>query len=147
MFPVVKGTGQERYKKVEILYQGAIGEIVNLRNKYNFNPLTERLLFNRPTYFSYIFSKNIISHFSYKYLFSQGGTNYQFSVPDFGLLFKVDLIFLVIGIIYLLKLRNRLSGILLFGWLDNPSLTREHHAQKHNHATLMIITIEYDFIG
>ena len=113
---LITGVGQQRYRKVEIIDAGAIGQIVNLRNKYNLNPLAERLLFNRPTYFLYNFSKNIISHFSYKYLFNEGGTNYQFSVPNFRLLYKVDLIFLIIGMFYLLKLKNRASVVLLL-WL------------------------------
>ena len=127
-YQLITGVGQERYKKVEIIDAGAIDRIVNLRNRYNLNPLAERLLFNRPTYFLYNFSKNIISHFSYKYLFTEGGTNYQFSVPNFGLLYKVDLVFLVIGLLFLIKLKNRLSLILLF-WLVlgtiPSSLTRE----------------------
>ena len=122
------GVGQERYKKVVIVDDGAVGQIVNLRNKYELHPFFERLIFNRPVYFTYNFSKNIISHFSYKFLFVQGGSNYQFSIPEFGILYKVNAVFLIIGIIYLLKVRNRIS-ILLIGWwilgTIPSSLTRE----------------------
>ena len=122
------GVGQERYKKVVIVDDGAVGQIVNLRNKYELHPFFERLIFNRPVYFTYNFSKNIISQFSYKFLFVQGGSNYQFSIPEFGILFKVNAAFLMIGIIYLIKIRNRIS-ILLIGWwilgTIPSSLTRE----------------------
>jgi hypothetical protein len=125
---LLTGVGQERYKKVEIIDVGAVGQIVNLRNKYNLNPLVERLLFNRPNYLFLNFSKNVLSHLSYNYLFSEGGTNYQFSVPNFGLLYKVDLIFLIIGVFYLLKLKSK-ATLVLFSWLIlgavPSSLTRE----------------------
>ncbi len=124
----VSGVGRERYKKVAIIDEGAIGQIVNLRNKYNLNPLAERLLFNRPTYFIYNFSKNILSHFSYKYLFKEGGSNYQFNIPVFGLIYKVNLAFLIIGLLYLIKNRSRISLVLLLWMLLGTvpsSLTRE----------------------
>ena len=125
---MIVGVGQERYKKVAIIDDGAIGQIVMLRDRYNFNPLVERLVFNRPTYFAYNFSKNMISHFSYKFLFGQGGSNYQFNIPNFGLLYKIDLIFLVVGIFCLIKKRSRTSTLLLM-WLllaaIPSSITRE----------------------
>ncbi|KKQ55222.1 MAG: hypothetical protein US95_C0011G0007 [Candidatus Woesebacteria bacterium GW2011_GWB1_38_5] len=127
-FQLISGVGQERYKKVNIIDDGAIGQIVNLRNKYELDPFFERLIFNQPVYFTYNFSKNVISHFSYKFLFGQGGSNYQFSIPEFGILYKVNAVFLIIGIIYLLKVRNRISILLLGWWILGAipsSLTRE----------------------
>lgn len=125
---LLTGVGQERYKKVAIIDDGAVGQIVSLRDKYNFNPRIERLVFNRPVYFIYNFSKNVISHFSFKFLFDLGGSNYQFNVPNFGLLYKADLIFLIIGIFCLLKMKNRISALLLV-WLllatVPSSMTRE----------------------
>lgn len=127
-FQIITGVGQERYKKVEILDQGAVGQIVDLRNKFKFNPIVARVIFNRPTYFLFNFSKNVISHFSYNFLFSEGGSNFQFSVPKNGILYKWDLIFLIVGIVSLLKLRDKQSLVLL-SWLVlgtvPSSLTRE----------------------
>lgn len=127
-YQLFAGKGQERYKKVNIVDDGAIGQIVDLRNRNNMPPLVEKLIFNRPTYFVFNFTKNIFSHFSYNYLFSKGGLNYQFSVPDSGLIYKINAIFFLAGILYLLRIRNRVS-LLLLGWLfigTVPSaLTRE----------------------
>lgn len=125
---LLTGVGQERYKKVAIIDDGAVGQIVALRDKYNFNPFVERLVFNRLTFFAYNFSKNVMSHFSYKFLFGQGGGNYQFNVPNFGLLYKADLAFLIIGIFYLIRMKNRVTALLLI-WLLSAvipsSVTRE----------------------
>jgi len=128
-YQLLIGVGQERYQKVAIVDEGAVGQIVNLRNKYSLNPLLEKLFFNRPVYFTGSFIKNWITFYSDKFLYSQGGTNYQFSVPGFGLLYPINIIFLVIGIIYLfVKRANKSSMVLLFIFLMGSipsSLTRE----------------------
>ena len=116
IYQFAAGVGVMRYSKVAIIDEGAIGQIINLRDKYNFSPLVERAVFNRPTYFTYNFLKNIFSHFSYKFLFVQGGTNYQFNDPNFGLLYKIDLIFLISGVIFLIKSKDKKTALLL-GWL------------------------------
>jgi len=115
-YQLLNNVGQERYKKVAIVDRGAVGQIIDLREEYGLNPLVSRLLFNRPTYFLYNFSKNIISHFSYGFLFSEGGNNFQFSVPGFGVLYKTDMIFLIFGIYFLIRRKDKVSAILI-AWL------------------------------
>lgn len=151
-YQLFNGVGQERYKKVAIIDNGAVGQIVNLRNKYNINPLFESIFFNRPTYFIYHFSKNIISHFSPNFLFVEGGSNYQFSIPGFGMLYKVDAIFLIIGILYLIKIRNK-NSLLLLGWLIlgtvPSSLTHEapHVLRSITMLPVPMIISTYGFIS
>ncbi len=122
------GVGQERYRKVAIIDDGAVSQIVSLREKYHFPVAAERALFNRPSYFIYHFGKNVVCHFSIKYLFTEGGSNYQFSVPGFGVLYIINALFLIIGIIYLIKQKSRISILLLGWWILGAipsSLTRE----------------------
>jgi hypothetical protein len=79
-------------------------------------------------YFSYVFGKNLLSHFSWNFLFSSGGTNYQFNVPGYGTLFKVNIIFLLLGALFLLKKRDK-AAFLIIGWwvlaTIPSSMTRE----------------------
>lgn len=127
-YQLIYGPGGERYQKVTIIDDGAVGQIINNRNNYNLNPYIEKIIFNRPVYFTYQLSRNIISHLSPDFLFVKGGTNYQFSVPGYGQLYKVNFIFLILGVFFLFKRRDKIS-ILLVGWFllgtIPSSLTRE----------------------
>lgn len=120
--------GLARYGKVAILDEGAVGQIIELRANFKLNTNIERLVFNRPSFFFTRFAKNYISHFSPKFIFSEGGTNYQFSVPEHGLIYIINLPFLIIGMVYFLKRKGKVSLLLLTWLLLAPipsSLTRE----------------------
>ena len=120
--------GLARYGRVAILDEGAVGQIINLRENFKLNPTLERLMFNRPTFFVIRFLKNYVSHFSPKFVFVDGGTNYQFSIPGHGLIYIINLPFLVIGLVYFLKRKGKISLFILVWLLLAPipsSLTRE----------------------
>jgi len=83
---------------------------------------------NKITYFVSSFTKNYISYFSPKFLFLDGGTQYQFSIPNSGLLYLINLPFLILGIIYLLKKKSKVCCLILSWLFLAPiagSLTRE----------------------
>ncbi len=127
-FQLINPTGQARYGWVAILDEGAIGRIIEARNTSNFSPTITRLVYNRPTFFVSQFVKNYLSHISGNFLFFKGGSHYQFSVPNVGLLYPVNLFFLLIGVFLLLKKRDKASLLLLLWFYLAPipsSLTRE----------------------
>ena len=117
--------GQARYGEVQILDQGLIAKINEARNNG-----CSRLVCNKVTYFVPIFVKNYIPHFGPRFLFFEGGSNYQFSIPERGLLHLVNLPFFYLGLVMVfLKFRNYKYGRLLIVWLllapTASSLTRE----------------------
>ena len=120
--------GVARYGLVKIIDEGAIGKIIDLRNASKFDPVLTRLLYNRPVYFFIQFIKNYWSHFSPDFLALKGGSHYQFSVPRMGLLYLVDIPFLIYGFWWLVKRIDR-RVLFLFAWVFiapiPSSLTRE----------------------
>lgn len=127
-YQLISSSGSARYSKVAILDEGATNKIIELRGKITFPNPIPRLLSNKATYFSIEFIKNYFSHFSPKFLMFEGGSNYQFSVPKYGLIYLINIPFLLIGFIYLLKFKTK-EGYLLLSWLllgpVASSLTRE----------------------
>lgn len=121
-------SGQARYGWVAIVDEGAIGQIEQARVASDLAPLANRFVNNRYTYFAKEFVGNWFAHFSPEFLFFSGGTHYQFSVPGEGLLYLLNIFFLPIGLIQLLRKRDKKSWILM-GWLllapIPSSLTRE----------------------
>ena len=115
-----------RYYWVRILDEGAINFLEQSRNNSPFSNLITQLIYNKITYFSYNFVLNYFKHLSIQFLAISGGTNYQFSVQNLGLIYAVELPFLVYGFFKLL--RNKLGWIFLAWFLIAPipaSLTRE----------------------
>lgn len=122
--------GQARYSKVAIIDQGAINKIEHARLTTTLPPSLAKLVFNRPVYFAKVFSLNYLSHFTPAFLGFKGGTQYQFSVPGLGVLFAADLIFIPLGLLYILRANvPSKSKKLLFAWIFlapiASSLTRE----------------------
>ncbi|HKB88317.1 MAG TPA: phospholipid carrier-dependent glycosyltransferase [Patescibacteria group bacterium] len=113
--------------------QGAVNKIIEARNSSKLPNNIKRIIYNRPVYFIENFSKNYISYFSPKFLFIKGGTQYQFSVPNFGLIYPVNLPFFYIGIIFIIAmaLKDKNYRFLLLWLILSPipaSLTNESFA-------------------
>jgi 4-amino-4-deoxy-L-arabinose transferase-like glycosyltransferase len=92
-------SGTARFFWVSLIDQGAINRINEARVASTLPPLLARLIHNKGTYFMSHFLTNYISHFSPSFLFFSGGSHYQFSMPDFGLLFLVTAPFLLLGLL------------------------------------------------
>lgn len=123
-----------RSKEVFIIDEGAVGKIEEKRNNSQLPFLLNKLLYNRPAYFGWEFANNYVSYFSPKFLFLEGGTQYQFSVPGKGLLNPVNLPFFYLGLM-LLILRgskgDKKYQLLLFWLIISPipaSITKENFA-------------------
>jgi 4-amino-4-deoxy-L-arabinose transferase-like glycosyltransferase len=99
----ISPTTWARSNVLSIINESSISKIEELRNTSKLPDGIKRLAFNRPTYFAGEFIKNYVSYFSPKFLFLEGGTQYQFSVPKMGLLYLVSLPFFYLGIYLLIK--------------------------------------------
>ncbi len=104
-------SGQARFKWVTILDSAAIGELEYLRNTSQ-SPY-KNLFYNRYSYLIFHVSKNYLNHFNPVFLFTSGSTNYQFNIPNQGLIFLVFAPFFYLGIYQIFKHKN----YFLIAWL------------------------------
>ncbi len=96
-FQTISQSGQARYQWVSLLDQGAINRINQLRQTY------PRILVNKVTYFAFTATKNYLAHFNPKFLFLNGGSHYQFNIPNYPLISPLLLPIFIIGLFYLPK--------------------------------------------
>ena len=127
-YQLLSPSGQARYGWVSVIDEGAIAQINEARGNSNLSPGLSRLLHNKGTFFVNRFVRNWASHYSADFLFFKGGSDYQFNVPGRGLIYPINAIFLIVGVIVLLKRRDKTAAIIL-GWFYfgsiASSLTRE----------------------
>lgn len=102
-FILLGNDARARSFAVGIIDEGTVARIEELRNNSKLSKLATKFLYNKPVYFLKEFSKNYISYFSPQFLFLKGGTQYQFSLPEHGLLYWINLPLFYIGLYSLLK--------------------------------------------
>lgn len=130
-------SGRARYEKVAILDEGAINKIIEERNNNDYNPFIERALYNKGTFFIKTVIFNWATHFSTAFLFTEGGSQFQYNIPGWGLLYKLNAPFIIIGflIVGFLLAKKSKSAIFIFCWIifaplpgsitrDNPHTLR-----------------------
>lgn len=126
---------------VGIIDSGAVAYLEESRNLSQLSPLLSRLVFNRPVYFVSKFTQNYLGYFSPRFLFLSGGTQYQFSVPGYGLLNPALLPFFYLGIVILFKRRQ----FLLLAWLllspVPAALTRDSYAVIRSTAMIPAVML------
>lgn len=105
-----------RANVVFILDQGAVNQIETLRNASN-SPL-KKLIYNKATYLAVKVGQNYVNYFSPSFLFLNGGTQYQFSIPGNGVLYLVSLPFFYLGLLLLIQraIKDKNFRLILF-WL------------------------------
>lgn len=129
-------TGQARFSWVSFVNESFINDIISARNNSELSPSLTRLVHNRYSYFVPFFARNYLSHFSPNFIFINGGSHYQFGIPATGLIYPVQIIFVVLGFVYLLNKRKKQSMFILSWILLAPiasSLTVDTpHALRFN---------------
>jgi len=133
--------GQARYRWVGILDEGAINRINELRNHSVLPHPFQRILYNKLTYFGTHFVKNYLCYFSPNFLFFEGGYHYQFNIPKKGLIYPIQIPFIILGLYALFKRRDKISK-LIFAWLllapIPASLTRD---SPHTLRTILMLPL------
>lgn len=79
-------------------------------------PLWAKIWLNKPFYFFRLIARNYFLSFTPKFLFLSGGEHPWHSLPGFGNFYSFEAIFLIFGLIYLLKMKSKAKWLLL-GWL------------------------------
>jgi len=129
---------------VFLVDQSAINHIETWRQSSKLPPKLARLLYNRPVYFVEKFAQNYVDYFSPQFLFLNGGTQYQFSVPGWGLLYPVNLPFFYIGLILVAwrAIKKEKAYQLVLLWLllapIPASITNEKYAVLRSTSMLPI---------
>lgn len=75
-----------------------------------------RIFHNKPALYESIFLQNYFKHFSYDFLFTDSGFPDRYRVPLHGLLYVIELPFVLLGTFVLLNKRS-IAGYLLIGWV------------------------------
>ena len=75
-----------------------------------------RVFHNKLVFFTTTFFKNYLNCFSFNFLYFEGGTHPVHNIPHVGNFYKIELLFLVLGIIYLTKERFEAAKLILL-WL------------------------------
>lgn len=133
-----------RSKEVFLIDSGAINKIIEKRNNSKLPEKFSSLIYNRPSYFLTKFIGNYLGYFSPQYLFLDGGSQYQFSVPGKGLILPVNLVFFYIGLIVLFikSFKGDKTYRLILYWLIlapiPASITRESYAVLRSSTMLPI---------
>ncbi|MCL5783742.1 MAG: glycosyltransferase family 39 protein [Patescibacteria group bacterium] len=119
VYIVLSPQGSARAAWVEIVDQGAINQIDELRGKSLLPAVASRLMYNKITYSGVILTKNYLGYFNPLYLGFDGGTQYQFSIPYFGIIYPIELPFFYLGLAVLLLSLPRLTKQqrVLIAWL------------------------------
>jgi len=143
-FILLNPTARARSTQVFILNDAAIYSIEQSRNESLLPSTLSKIVYNRPVYFFEEFGKNYIEYFSPQFLFLSGGTQYQFSIPNEGLLYLVELPFFYIGLFLLLlyfaygKKEYQFLLLWLLIAIIPAAITKEHYAVLRSSAMLPI---------
>jgi len=109
---------QARSRWVFVINPASINEIEVNRNNYQGNQLIAKFKYNRVTLFTTTVFKNYLDFINPKIIFFNSTKNYQFNVPNTGVLYSVCLPFFYIGLIILIIKffqKDKLS-IFLISW-------------------------------
>lgn len=120
--------GQNRFYWTTILDEGAINRINEARITSNLPEPLGQMIHNKATYFTTTTFNHWLSHFSPRFLFFEGGSHYQYSIPGYGVAFPIELPFITVGIFLAIKERRKSFLLFLFWFLWGPlasSITKE----------------------
>ena len=141
-FILLNKEARARSSVVSIVDQGAINRIETQRNNSKLPNILSKILYNRPVYFLKVVGKNYLGYFSPNFLFINGGTQYQFSIPNSGLLAWVSLPFFYLGLYLIFKeslSKNKEYQFLLLVLLIAPipaAITNESFAVLRSSAMI-----------
>ncbi len=111
-------SSKARSRWVFIINPASVNVINENRNHFKGSPLIGKIIYNKPVYFVTEVSKNYLGFLNPKILFFNSTQNYQFNIPNTGVLYPILLPFFYTGIIFLIIdifRKNKLS-LFLVGW-------------------------------
>lgn len=133
---------RERFYKVGIFQDpGIIAQINQQRGECQMKTSVAFCFFryNKPVVYSQVFIKNYFSHFSYRFLFTQGAGLSQYGVPGQGVVYLWELPFLILGLIYLFKFKK--IFLTLLAWLLIAPLANSLTGATHPVRAIFMLPI------
>lgn len=94
-----------RFKEVNIFSDSSIVVNANKKIAENNNSIWAKAVYNRRVGYTQAFISHYVDHFEPRYLFINGDNNPRFSIRQVGQMYLWDALFLLIGIIVLIKIR------------------------------------------
>jgi len=82
----------------------------------DFPVLIGRFFNNKPYFYFKNIAERYTQHFSFNFLFTQGGVQAPFNIPRMGVVYLADIVFFVIGLVYLLRSKS-IKALFLIGYL------------------------------
>ncbi|MDP2638379.1 MAG: glycosyltransferase family 39 protein [Candidatus Levybacteria bacterium] len=116
---VIKG-GTGRYSQVNIFNNFETNFFISQERQEdalaNSSAYISRIVHNKITNYLRVFSDNYLNYFSGSFLFSKGGLPLWYNVPRMGLMYIIELPFLIFGAYVLIKSRNLMHKLPIL-WL------------------------------
>ncbi len=116
--PLFLNLGQKnvsnRFFETSIFSDIQIIEFSNDNRVLKNNSLFSRFFYHRYWLFGKEILENFVSHFNFNFLFVSGDTNARHSTQHFGLFYLTDIILFFVGLIYLVKIKNKRWELIIF---------------------------------
>jgi 4-amino-4-deoxy-L-arabinose transferase-like glycosyltransferase len=156
IFPLVLSflgpAGSARFSGVSVFSDvGPVWQVNRLRGEHpDMTALPVKILHNRPIVYLLRIGQNWLSHFDGTFLFVMGDGIKRSNSPEMGELYLFDLVFILAGIYFLIKLRPK-NYLFVFFWLlvapMAASLTFQspNALRAHNMVIPLVIISAYGF--
>ena len=147
VFVLTSKEGTARSAWVGILDSGAINYLNDSRGKSNLPEVVAKFIYNKPVYFGFKAVSNYLGYFNPIYLGFEGGSQYQLSLPHFGLIYPVELPFFYVGLIYLIwrfRKADNFNKFILIWLILAPipaAVTRDAYHVGKSSTMLPVLTI------
>jgi 4-amino-4-deoxy-L-arabinose transferase-like glycosyltransferase len=118
--PIVISLGdkstQQRFAETNIFSDISLVQKSNLYREEAGNSILSKVFYHRFVFYGFAFLENFFKHFRFDFLFVNGDTNPRHSVQFVGQLYLIEVVFLLLGLVYLAKNWRKEYGFLVL-WL------------------------------
>ncbi len=135
LFETSKGLSESRFLSISILTNKEIEQriIQKINNQRFLSPMPEvvdKLFFNKPFEYTRLLIDNYVENFNFSYLFLRGDRNPRHNPTEFGSLYLIEFVTILIGITSIYK-KDRRNFIFLVFWILITPLATMLMGQTH----------------
>lgn len=142
IWSIYKGEASSRFGGISIFQEKVLLDKINLARKTKGNdPKVEPFFHNKPTVYGQVFTLNYLRAFSPEFLFTQGDPNFRHSIHELGQFYYFEIIFLLLGVWWLLTHSKHNQKKLIIGLLLISPIPAALTADGGSHATRLFIML------